>query len=51
MMRPLQIIADPLKIKGHIQVVHPVGVTTPKLNEEREEEVVDIIALPFPRWK
>ena len=49
MMRPIQIIADPLKIRGQVKVAHPFGVTTPKLNEEIEEEVVDIISLPTPR--
>ena len=50
-MRPLQIIADPPKIRRQVQVVHPVGVTNPELTKEIEEEVDDIKALPFPRWK
>ena len=37
-MRLLQIIANPLKIRGQIQVVHPFGVANPELNEEMEEE-------------
>ena len=50
-MRPLQIIADPLKIKGQVLVVHHAGVTNPELNEEIEEEVGDTIALSFPKMK
>ena len=42
-MRPLQIIADPLKIRGQVQVVHPIGITIPVLNEEIDE-LGDIIA-------
>ena len=49
-MRPLQILASPLKIRGHIQIVHPMGVNNLELNEEMEEEIVEQIALPFPRW-
>ena len=37
-MRPLQIIADPLKIMGQVQVAHPVGVSTPELKHEIEEK-------------
>ena len=48
---PLQITADHLKIRGQVQVAHTVGVTTPELNEEIVKEVVNIITLPFPRWK
>ena len=47
-MRLLQIIADPLKIREQVKVVHPFGVTTHDINEEIEEEVVNIITLPFP---
>ena len=47
-MRLLQIIADTLKIRGQIKVVHPIGVNNLKLNEEMEEEVVEQITLPFP---
>ena len=47
-IRSLQIIADPLKIRGQVQVVDSIGVTTPELNEEIEEEVGDITALPSP---
>ena len=46
----LQIIADPLEIMVQIQVVHPIGVTSPELNEEIEEEVGVQAALPIPRW-
>ena len=49
MMLQLQTIADPLKIKGKIQVLYTIGVTNPQLNGEIEEEVGDLIALPFPR--
>ena len=34
MMRPLHIIADPLKITGQVQVAHHVRGTTPELKEE-----------------
>ena len=50
-MRPLQIIANPLKIRGQVQVVHPTGETNPALNEEIEEEVGNLIAASFPKWK
>ena len=42
MMRPLQIIADPLET-GDMLRQH-----TPELNEEIEEEVGDINTLPNP---
>ena len=47
-MRVLQIIADTFKIRGQIQVVHPMGATNPEFNEEMEEEVGDQIAQPTP---
>ena len=49
MVSPLQFIADHHEIRGQVQVVHPVGVAIPELNDEIEEEVVDITALTFPR--
>ena len=49
MMRPLQIIADPLKMRGQVQGEHPIDIANSKLNEEIEEEVGDLIALPFSR--
>ena len=49
-MRLLQIIANFPKMRGQIQVVHPTGVNNPELNEEMEEEVVEQIALPVPKW-
>ena len=48
-IRLLHIIVDPLEIREEVKVVHPTGSTTPELNEEIEEEVGNIIALPFPR--
>ena len=47
-MKPLQIIANYLKIRGQIQVLNPIILINPELNEELEEEVGDLIALPFP---
>ena len=48
-MRLLEIIVDPLEIRGEIQVVHPTGVTNPEQNEEMGEEISDQTTLPFPR--
>ena len=47
-MRPLQIIADPLKTREQIQVLHPIGLFNPELNEEIEEEVGDTLHYPMP---
>ena len=43
------ILADPLKIRGQIQLIHLMGVNDPKLDGEKEEEMFGQIALPFPR--
>ena len=51
MMKPLLIIADCLKVMGQVQLIHPICITNPELNEEIEKEVGNLIALPFPRWK
>ena len=42
MMRHLQIIADPLEIRGQVHVVHPIRVTNPELNEEIKEDVGEL---------
>ena len=49
-MRMLPSLANPLEIRGQIQIVHPIGVDNPKLNEEMEEEVGDLTLLSFPKW-
>ena len=41
-MTPFQIITGLLKIREQVQPAHPIGITTPELNEEIEEEVFDI---------
>ena len=48
-MKPIQILADPLKINGQIQVIHPLKVNNPDLDEEMKEEVNEQIALPFQK--
>ena len=49
-MKHLKILADPLKVRGQIQVIHHQGVNDSDLDGEMEEEVVEQVALPFPRW-
>ena len=49
-IKPLQIMVDPLEVRGNIKVVHSMRVTNPDLNEELKDEVGEQIAFPFPRW-
>ena len=44
-MSLLQILADTLEIRGHIQVTHPMAVNDTELHGEVEEKVVEQTAL------
>ena len=49
-MKPMQILVNPLERRWQIQMIHPIRVNHPDLDEEMEEEVSEQTALPFPRW-
>ena len=49
-MGHLQILANPLKVGGLIQVIHLIGGNDPMLYREMEEDIVEQIALLFLKW-